>query len=270
MGATKGQYAAVNGLQLYYEIHGVGAPLVLVHGGLGTIDAMWGELLLSLAQNRQVIAVELQAHGHTGDSDRPLRYEFMADDLAALLQQLDLAQADVLGYSLGGGVALQFAIRHPALVHKLVAISTPYKRDGWFPEVLAGMAALNATTAKAMEGNPIHQAYVSVAPKPENWANLLTKVGELLQQDYDWSAAMAQLTAPTLIIVGDGDSIRPAHALEMFGLLGGGKTDGAMSGLSHSRLAVLPATTHFTVVTQPALLLPLIEPFLDAPLPTAS
>jgi pimeloyl-ACP methyl ester carboxylesterase len=263
-------YAPVNGLDVYYEIHGSGGqPLVLLHGGLGTIDAMFGQLLPSLAETRQVIGVELQAHGHTADSDRPLRFELMADDIAALITHLGLAHADILGYSLGGGVALQTAIRHPDVVRKLVIVSTPCKRDGWYPEVLAGMAAMNAEAAQAMVQSPVYAAYASVAPRPENWPTLVAKLGHLLREDYDWSRDVAAMQAPALIVVGDADSVRTAHAVELFGLLGGGKADGAMGGMPRSRLAILPDTTHFTTLAHADLLLPIVTAFLDAPMPDA-
>jgi len=259
---------------MYYEIHGTGKPLVLLHGGLATIDMMFGQLLPPLAQTRQVIAVELQAHGHTADIERPLSFELMADDIAALIKHLGFEHADIFGYSLGGGVALQTAIRHPEVVRKLVVASAPYKRDGWYPEVLAGMASMNAEAAEAMVGSPVHQAYVSVAPKPEDWSALVAKLGQLLRQDYDWSTAVAAIKAPTLLVIGDADSVRPAHTVEMFGLLGGGKAItsppervGAMGGLPNSQLAVLPGTTHFSILTRTDLLLPIITSFLNAPVP---
>src|SRR5450756_67179 len=151
MANTRAQtgYASAKGLEMYYEIHGAGRPLVLLHGGLGTID-MFGPLLPALAETRQVIAVELEAHGHTANIDRPLSYEQMADNIAALMAHLGLANSDILGYSLGGGVAEQTAIRHPEVVRKLVLISTTCKSDGWYPEVRAGMASMNAKAAEAL------------------------------------------------------------------------------------------------------------------------
>ena len=263
---ASGGYAAVNGLNLYYEIHGTGKPLVLLHGGFGTVE-MFGQLLPALAQTRQVIAVELQAHGHTADIDRPLRFEAMADDIAALINQLGLTNADLCGYSLGGGVALQTAIRHPNAVHKLVLVSAPCKRVGWYPEDLAGMAAVNAEAALGWVGSPMHEAYVRVAPRPEDWPVLAGKVGELLRQDYDWSAHVAAMKIPTLIVIGDADGVRPAHAVELLGLLGGAKAVGIMDALPASKLAVLPGTSHYTILTRTDLLLPIITPFLDAPMP---
>ena len=259
---TKGSYAPVNGLDMYYEIHGTGQPLVLLPGGFMTIEAM-GSLVPSLAQTRQVIAVELQGHGHTADIDRPLSFELMADDIAALIKHLGLEQADIFGYSLGGGVALQTAIRHPEVVRKLALASTPFKRDGWYPEVLAGMAAINA---EVFAGTPIHEA----------WPAVVAKMRQLLTEDYDWAEGVAALKTPVLILVGDADSVRSMHAVEFFGLLGGGKADGDLAGPPPAQLAVLPATTHVGwappyhgIMTRTELLLPIITEFLDAPMPVA-
>ncbi len=262
----QGSYASINGLDLYYEIHGSGQPLVVLPGGFGVIGmfAAFEQLLPALAKTRQVIPVELQAHGHTADIDRPLSFEQMADDVAALIKHLGLERADLFGFSLGGGVALQTVIRHPQVVRKLVIASAPCKRDGWYPEVLAGMASINP---EALVGTPMHAAYLRVAPNPEDWPRLANKTRQLLGQDYDWSSAAAAIEVPTLIVVGDADSVRPAHAVEFFGLLGGGKADGDMAGVPRSQLAVLPRTMHSTVPNRVDLLLPIVPAFLDAPMP---
>ncbi len=262
-----GNYASVNGLELYYEVYGEGQPLILLHGGLGGI-VDFSQLIPTLAESRQVIAVELQGHGHTADSDRPMSFESMADDIAALIDYLGYEQADLLGYSLGGGVALQTAIRHPEVVRKLILVSTPYRQADIFPEYLAGMSAMNAQAAEAMLETPMYQFYASVAPNPHNWPILVTKLGDLLRQDYNWSDDVAALSMPTLIVVGDSDLIHPAPAVELFGLLGGG-VPGDFAGLPHSQLAILPSTTHFTILSRGNLLLPLLTPFLDAPLTEA-
>ena len=215
---NKGSYAQVHGLKMYYEIHGTGKPLVLLPGGVMTISMM-GHILLSLAKTRQVIAVELQAHGHTADIDRPLTYEHMADDIAALIKHLGLEHTDAFGFSMGSGVALQTAIRHPEVVRKLVVASVASKRDGVYPEIHALEASFNPDAAFLSQ---FHEAYVSVAPKPQDWPRLVDKMRSLLAEDYDWAQDVAAIQAPTLIVVGDADTVRPAHAVELFGLLGGG------------------------------------------------
>ena len=260
-------YAPVNGLNIYYEIHGTRQPLILLHGGVGAIE-MFGEVLELLAAGRQVIAVDLQAHGRTADIDRPLSFESMADDISVLIEHLGLENADFVGYSLGGGVALRTAIQHPEVVRKLVLVSTPFKRDGWYPEVLAGQAQMGPEAAEPMKQTPMYQVYASVAPKPEDWPVLLTKLGQLLGQDYDWSEEVATIEAPTMIVVGDADSVRTAHAVRFFELLGGGRADAGWdgSGMSNARLAILPATTHYEIFSSPALA-SAVTPFLDAPMP---
>lgn len=261
-------YAQVNGLNIYYEIHGAGEPLILLPGGFMTIEAM-GAIVPALAETRQVIAVELQGHGHTADIDRPLSFEAMADDIAALMAQLGLKQADLFGYSLGGGVALQTAIRHPDMVRRLALVSTAFKRHGWYPEVLAGMASVSV---EGFAGTPIHEAYLKTSPRPDAWPTVIAKVRQLLSTDYDWTEGVASLKMPVLILVGDADSLHLAHMVEMFGLLGGGKADGDLVGLPSSRLAILPNTTHVGwappyhgIITRLDLLLPMLTEFLDAP-----
>ena len=233
-------YAPVNGLNIYYEIHGSGEPLVLLPGGFWTVEAM-GEIVPLLAATRQVIGVELQGHGHTADIERPLRYELMADDIAALIRHLGLERADIFGYSLGGGVALQTAIRHPEVVRKLALASAAFKRDGWYREVLAGMTSISV---EGFAGTPIYETYLKTSPRPEAWPTFVARMRQLLSEDYDWTEGVAALKTPTLILVGDADGLRLAHVVEFFGLLGGGQGDGDLSGLPSSQLAVLPSTTH--------------------------
>lgn len=251
---STGKYASLNGLNLYYEIYGVGKPLVLIHGGLGVIG-MFEQLIPRLVDSRKMVAIEMQGHGHTADMGRPFSFESMSDDVAALIQHLGLGTCDILGYSLGGGVALQTAIRHPETVGRLVIVSSVYKSEGWYPEVLAGMRTMNAEVAKSWIGSPMHQAYASVAPKPEDWPNLVAKTGDLLRQDYDWSQGVSELKMPTMIVVGDADAVRTAHAVQFFEMLGGGKQEGGWdgSGMSKARLAILPATTHYNILTSPML-----------------
>jgi len=258
-------YAPVNGINLYYEIHGSGQPVVLLHGGLGAIE-MFGEVLPALAAKRQVIAVDLQAHGRTADIDRLMRYEAMADDIAALIAHLGSRKVDVMGYSLGGGVALRTAIQHPDVVRKLVVVSTPFKRDGWYPEILVGQAQMGAAAAEPMKQTPMYQTYSNLAPKLEDWPVLLSKVGNLLLQPYDWSTDVAAIKAPVLIVAGDADAIRTSHAVDFFGLLGGGQTDPGWdgSGMSNAQLAILPGLTHYTIFSSPALAATVL-PFLERP-----
>lgn len=266
---SNGKYANVNGLELYYEVSGKGQPLLLLHGGLGS-TGMFAQLTPGLAENHQVIAVDLQGNGRTADTDRPFSFELMADDIHALIKQLGLKNTDIVGYSLGGAVALNTAMRHLDVVRKLVLIATPYKSEGWYPENRAGMKAMNAQAARMMVGSPPHQAYVATAPKPDNWETLVTKTGQLVGQDYDWTAGVSKLSMPTMLVVGDADAVRPEHTLEFFHLLGGGLRDAGWdgSGMSTARLAVLPGTTHYDIIASP-LLAPVIAPFLDAPMPQA-
>jgi pimeloyl-ACP methyl ester carboxylesterase len=266
---SRGNFAEVNGLRMYYEIHGTGQPLILLHGGVGAIE-MFGEVLPLLAEGRQVIAADLQAHGRTADIDRPLSFESMADDVAALIEHLGFERADVMGYSLGGGVALRTSIQHPEVARKLVLVSTPFRRDGWYPEVLAGMGQMGPEAAEPMKQTPMYELYAGVAPNPDDWPVLLTKLGQLLERDYDWSKDVEEIRAPTMIVVGDADSVRTAHAVRFFELLGGGKADAGLdgSGMSNARLAILPGTTHYNIFSSPALA-SAVTPFLDAPMPEA-
>ncbi|MEK7152813.1 MAG: alpha/beta hydrolase [Patescibacteria group bacterium] len=241
---VKADYALVNGLEMYYEIHGRrGRPLVLLHGGFSNIQTDFADVLPALAKDRRVIAIEVQGHGHTADIDRPFTYEQLADDTVALLDQLNIEQADYYGYSLGGGVAMQAAIRHPQAVRKLVVISSIYKADGFHPEVLGSISQLTPTT---FVGTPIEDAYKKIAPKPEQLGQVTVKVRDLLLAQ-NWSPeSVRSIKAPTFIAIGDSDNIRLEHATEMFGLLGGGVV-GDFVGLPQSQLAVFPATTHFGI-----------------------
>src|SRR2546428_13060463 len=220
-----GQYADVNGVRLYYETQGTGHPLVLLHGGLGAIS-MFGPNLPALAKGRQVIAVDLQGHGRTADIDRPLSTELMAGDIAALIKHLKLERPDLMGYSLGGGVALLTAIRHPELVGRLVVVSTPFRRSAFYPEILGQQGQVGAAAAEAMKQTPMYQLYASIAPRPEDWPRLLNKQGEALKKGFDFSKEIARIRATTLVVAADADIFPPAHAVELFGLLGGGKPDG--------------------------------------------
>jgi pimeloyl-ACP methyl ester carboxylesterase len=256
-----GKYASINGIELYYEIHGTGKPLIMLHGGFGTFD-MFAALSPALAEGHQVIGVDLYGHGRTALTERPIRIEEMADDVAGLIGQLGLEKADLLGYSLGGAVALQTAIRYPERVNKLVVISTPFKRTGWHPEIQAGMTSI---APEFFVGTPIYDAYMSVAPKPEDFPRFVDKMKEALGRDYDWREQVSALSIPILIIAGDSDALPPAHAVEFFRLLGGGKADAGWNGenLVPSQLAILPGVSHYTIFFRADLLLPVVSPFLD-------
>jgi pimeloyl-ACP methyl ester carboxylesterase len=247
-------YAPANGLDLYYEVYGSGDPLVLLHGGLGSIE-MVAPVIPVLACERQVIAFDLQGHGRTADVDRPLRFETMADDVCTALNHLGLAPADIMGYSLGGGVALQLAIRHSPSVTRLAVISFPFRKSGWYPEVAAGMSRLGEASADAMIGSPFHQVYTRLAHRPEDWTSLHQKLHDILALDYDWTVGVSAIRTPTLLVAGDADSISPRHIAEFYGLLGGGQRDGGWdgSGVSSAQLAILPGATHYNIVTLPLL-----------------
>ena len=267
MNATRGDYAEVNGLRMYYEVHGEGRPLVLLHGAYMTVDAM-GDLVPGLAESRRVIAVELQGHGRTADvADRPITYEGMADDVAALIRHLGIDEADAFGFSMGGGVALQLAIRHPGSVRRLVVASASYTSDGMQPELHEMIPTI---TPEMFAGSPLEAAYREIAPNPEDFPVLVEKLKELDITPFDWGAEnIRRIGAPTMIVVGDSDAVRLEHAVEMYRLLGGGAM-GDLSGLPDSRLVVLPGTAHFIppgsgVLDRAGWLVPMIGRFLDAP-----
>jgi pimeloyl-ACP methyl ester carboxylesterase len=258
-------YAPVHGVRMYWRSIGEGGtPLVVVHGGFGLVD-MWGGLLEQLAVGRRVVAVELQGHGRTADVDRPFRYEIFGDDLAALIEHLELGQADLLGYSLGAGASLQAAIRHPQRIRRLVLVSTVFTRDGWFPEVRAGMDQVGSAGFEMMRQSPLYAAYAAVAPDVDAFPALMDRTGDLLRQPYDWTEQVRGLPMPVQLVYGDADSIPVAHAAEFFALLGGGLHDAGWDGAQRpaSRLAVLPGRTHYDVFAAPQLA-PVVTDFLDA------
>jgi len=266
-GPGAGGYAEVNGFNMYYEIHGTGEPLVLLHGAFSAIGTSFGELLPALAETQQVIGFELQAHGRTADIDRPLSIEQMADDTAAALRDLGIEEAYIFGYSMGASVALHLAIRHPDVVRKLVLASVTYNLSGIHPGLMEGLAEMKP---EMMFGSPWHEEYTRIAPNPENFATLFAKKTQMDRNIKDVPAEVIQsIKAPTLLIIGDSDLVRPEHAVEMFRLLGGGVFGDTPAGLPNSQLAVLPGTSHVTLVHRADLLLSIIPPFLDAPMPEA-
>ncbi|WP_440947354.1 alpha/beta fold hydrolase [Methanosarcina sp. T3] len=260
--ADESGYALVNDLNMYYEIHGTGKPLVLFHGALSATDTSFGKLLPSLARTRQVIVIE-QAHGHTAGAGRPLTIKQMADDTVSLLRQLNIENADFFGYSLGAGIALYIAIRYPDLVRKLVVASVTYNNSGFRPGLLAGMEKLKPEN---LAGTPWQEEYASIAPNPEDWPTLVEKVKQLDLHIPDLPAEGGQsIKAPTLVIVGDSDIVLPEHAVEMFRLLGGVPED--IDSIPYSQLAVLPGTAHVTLMEHSDWLLSMIGRFLDSTVP---
>lgn len=259
-------YAPVNGLNMYYEIHGSGGtPLVLLHGAFSAIGSSFGKLLPGLAKTRQVIGVELQAHGHTADIDRPLRLEFLADDVAAFLQYLNVPQADVFGYSNGAAVALRVAIQHPNFVRKLIVMSAAFAAHGIHPGLMEGLGEM---TPEMMYGSPWHEEYMRIAPHPQHFNAFFAKKTDMDRAVKDIPAGTIQsIAAPTLIIIGDSDLVRPEHAVEMFRLLGGGVFGDMPPGMPDSQLAIVPGASHVSVAERAELLVPMIERFLDAPMP---
>jgi pimeloyl-ACP methyl ester carboxylesterase len=257
--ATDSGYVDVNGLHMYYEIHGEGEPLVLLHGAYMTLST-FGELLPRLAETRQVIAFELQGHGRTADIDRPFSYEAMADDVAAGMDALGIPQADVFGYSMGAGVAMQLAIRHPEHVEKLVFASSTFSQQGFYPQMLAGLEGM---TAEVFTGTGIDTEYARLAPDPDYFPTFVEKLVAFDKTPFDWSADLSKLTMPTLLIFGDSDIVQLQHIVELFTTLGGGVM--GEYGMPNVRLGILPATAHTTVLYQLDSLMPMVTAFLDAP-----
>jgi pimeloyl-ACP methyl ester carboxylesterase len=248
-------YAKVNGLQMYWESRGEGGtPLVVTHGGFG-VTSMFGDVLDRLAGRRQVVAVELQGHGHTADVERAFSFEAFGDDIAALAADLGHDQVDLLGYSLGGSATLRAAIQHPELVRRLALVSIPCRRTGWFPEVLQGMAGAHSGAFEMMRQSPMYAAYAAVAPDVEHFPTLMDKTVALLAKPYDWTDEVRGLAMPTLLVHADADSIPTSHAAEFYALLGGGLRDAGWdgSGRAANRLAILPDATHYDVFWNPTM-----------------
>jgi pimeloyl-ACP methyl ester carboxylesterase len=248
---SNANFADVNGQHIFYSVQGAGKPLVLLHGGID--PDCFGSNLAELAKGRQVIAVHLQAHGRTPDTDRPLRCETMADDVAALIGHLKLGKADVMGYSLGACVAMQTVIRHSDVVDRTVLVSGPMKKDGSHPDVVVAFDQLQANAATigpGVKASPLGLAYPDV-----DWTNLFSKVGELTKQPFDWSADVAKIHARTLLVFADADSIRPEHMVEFWKALGGGQRDAGIDGSlrTANQFAIVPNTTHYTIPVDPRL-----------------
>jgi pimeloyl-ACP methyl ester carboxylesterase len=253
-------YAPVNGLKMYYEVHGSGDPVVLLHGSFMTITNNWTGWIGELSKTRKVIAVEMQGHGRTADIERDFSYENLADDVAALLDHLRIPRADLIGYSMGGGVAMQCAIRHPEKVRKVVSISAFFRHDGVVKEALD---ALSKLTPEAFKGSPIETEYKKLSPTPNEFPNFVKRV-IAARKPYDFGADKLKATeAPMFFIHGDADGVRLDHIAEMFRLKGG-ETHGDLRPRSASRLAILPNTTHVTLMQRMPVIVPMVNDFLDA------
>ena len=264
-----GGYADVNGIKLYYELHGKGRPLILLHGGLGSGE-MFGPVLPALSGDHQVVAVDLQGHGRTADIDRPLDVQLMADDIAALIEHLGLDKPDLFGYSLGAGVAFFSAVKHPELVGRLVMVSAHVRSDAIYPAMLEQQGQITGDAAEFMKDTPMYELYQRVAPRPDDFPRLLDKIGEALAKEFDFTEAVRGLQVPTLFACADADMFPPSHAVEVFELLDGGQRDGGWMGEGRPAgghaLAILPGLTHYNIFLSPLLAAAALA-FIDSPRP---
>jgi pimeloyl-ACP methyl ester carboxylesterase len=260
---TKSGYVEANGVNYFYRIYGEGEPFLLLHGGLGSMD-MFAPLLPILADGRQVIAVDLYGHGRTALVDRPISLIDMGDDMAVILKALGYQQVDVLGYSLGGGVAFRLAVQHPETVRRLALVSAGFAQDGFYPEMLPMQAQVGAAMADSMKETPMYKSYVAVAPKPEDFPKLLDGMGALMRTPYDWAEDVKTLKMPVMLVYGDSDMYRPEHIVEFYHLLGGGLRDAGWmrEHMAQNRLAILPNLTHYDIFLSPTLAYT-VRPFLD-------
>jgi len=255
-------YAPVNGLKMYYEIHGSGESVVLLHGAFMSISGDWNEFVSELSKTRKVVAIEMQGHGRTADINRDITYENLSDDVAVLLDYLKIPNADIIGYSLGGGVAIECAIRHPEKVRKVVSISAPFRRDGWVKEANDFWPTL---TWEIFKGTPMEAEYKMLSPTPDKFPDFVNHIKATALKPYDFGADKLKATkAPMLFIFGDADGVRLDHIAEMYRLKGGGNIHGDMQPRSASRLAILPDTTHVTLMNRMTTIVPMVNDFLDA------
>jgi pimeloyl-ACP methyl ester carboxylesterase len=255
-------YANIKGLKMYYEVHGKGKPIVLVHGSYMNIPLNWSHIIPLLAKDRKVIVAEMQGHGRTKDISREISYEGMADDISGLLKHLRIDSSDILGYSMGGGVAFQFAVRHPDQVRRLVVLSGTYAHDGWWPDVEASYASF---TADMFKGTIIEKQYDSLGNDPAHFPEFVKKVISIDLKPYDWTSEVKNIKVPVFMACGDADGVRYEHLLALFRAKGGGKM-GDINGLPESRLAILPGTTHIGMMQRTEWLIPMITEFLDSDL----
>jgi pimeloyl-ACP methyl ester carboxylesterase len=253
----------IAGVNYYYEVRGQGEPLLLLHGGLGSIN-MFAPILPALSKGRQVIAVDLHGHGRTPLGNRNINLIDIGNDLAVLLKQLGHGKVDVLGYSFGGGAAFRLAVQHPEAVRRVVLVSAGYSDDAFYPELRAQQVQVGAAMADAMKGTPMYQSYAAVAPHPEEFPKLLDQMGSLMRTPYDWSADVATLKMPVMLVFGDSDMYRPEHVVKFYQLLGGGLKDAGWTreSISQNRLAIIPNRTHYDIFYAPELITTAL-PFLN-------
>jgi pimeloyl-ACP methyl ester carboxylesterase len=262
-------YVAASGVRYYYEVHGQGEPLLLLHGGLGSIE-MFGPVLTKLAATRQVIAVDLHGHGRTQLGNRKISLLDQGDDMATIVEALGYKKVDAMGYSLGGGVALRLAVQHPERVRRLVVVSAGFAQSGFHREMLPMQAQLGAAMADMMKETPMYKSYVAIAPDAAEFPVLLDRMGEYMRQPYDWSEDVKKLQMPVMLVFGDSDMFRPEHMVEFYHLLGGGLKDAGWrrEHMSKNRLAILPNVTHYEMFLSPQLVsaaLPFLDGKTDAP-----
>jgi pimeloyl-ACP methyl ester carboxylesterase len=252
-----------NGVNYYYEIHGQGEPLLLLHGGLGSIE-MFGPVLPMLVEDRRVIAVDLHGHGRTPLGDRKISLIDIGDDMALLLNELGHQEVDVLGYSFGAGVGFRLAVQHPEMVRRLAIVSAGFAQEGYYPEMLPQQAQVGAGMAEMMKDTPMYRSYAAVAPNPDEFPELLDRMGELMRTPYHWADDAKELTMPVMLVYGDSDMFRPEHIVEFYQLLGGGLRDAGWmrENMSQNRLAILPDLTHYEIFMAPAMVRAVL-PFLS-------
>jgi pimeloyl-ACP methyl ester carboxylesterase len=263
---SSGYADSSEGLRVYYEIYGKGDPIVVMAGGFGDASSMM-QVIGPLSQHRQVIAIELEGHGHTALRQTPMSHERNGDDVAAVLRHLKIAKADVAGYSHGGDAAIRMAIQHPEMVRNLIVLSTAAERDGWYPENLKAMEAVSSAQLQQFKQTPYYQRYISVAPHPDQFPQLLDRMGELMKKDYDWRPEIAKLRMPTLLLFADHDAASTKHIAEFFSLFEGGIRDPGWAGEPHyarARLAIVPGYTHYNFSQGPDMAR-VIETYLEHP-----
>ena len=253
----------VDGIQYHYQIRGQGAPLLLLHGGLGSVD-MFAPIMPLLTAKRQIIGVDLQGHGRTPLGSRPLSIAAMGADMAAIVKKLGYGPVDVMGYSMGAGVAFQLAVQHPQQVRRLVLVSGSFAKDGFYPEMIEAQAQVGSKMAEGMKDTPMYKSYVAVAPRPGDFPKLLDALGDMMKKPFDWSADVPKLTMPVMLVYGDSDMYRPEHVVKFYQLLGGGLKDAGWQreNMARNRLAILPGLTHYDIFLSPQLPATVL-PFLD-------